>query len=149
MSNVDKKTGFLANLGRNNKKREEDKSKESCAEKVFTTNCVYFTYGIIDLLLLAFLLTVKFVYKRNGYAIFISIAVYIVNCILFSLVLCKDSINTRYFYQRFLRVKLVMQGVGLPIVAFIFDEYVFEAKTCAYLWPEYGDQAYYQSIIDD
>lgn len=72
-------------------------------------------YGMIDLCIFMTVLGYTYAYKLG--AMFIGlILLYVPNVALFSTILCADSVNSRAYYQKWLRFKLIFMGFLLPLI---------------------------------
>ena len=125
------------------------KDKEGCLSRLFTSKCIFYTYGFLDFVIFAGITTVALVGRKDDWAFILTPLVYSISTILLALVLCGDSYSTRYFYASWLRIKLVLQGIGLPIAVFIYVESHWESEICSQVYPEYGDYEYFRAIINN
>jgi len=72
-------------------------------------------YGLLDIAILVFLIYIT-IKNKKGLFFIIAILLYVPNVTLFIVMLFQDSIAIRYWYQRYLRFKLVFLGFVLPLV---------------------------------
>lgn len=80
-----------------------------CCSKM-TSKHTFFIYGFIDVFIFLFFLIYLIVHRNALEGLFsfiIVIILYFPNVLLLALVLMYDSTNTRFWYQRWLRFKLI------------------------------------------
>jgi len=110
--------------------RDDDDTNQSCYERTFSTKCVFYSYGIIDMCIFVALVVYELVVKK-GYLMIIVIMIYLPNVLLLLLVMIFDNVTTRKYYQNWLKFKLCVQGFLLPIIFLAYDESFFEAEICS------------------
>lgn len=91
---------------------------------------IFIMYGIIDIMFFVFVIGWT-IAKKLGLLYISLILMYLPNVALFILVLTADSINTRMYYQKWLRFKLVFMGFVLPLVFLHQAESHWEAAICS------------------
>lgn len=76
---------------------------------------IFIMYGMIDFCIFMTVLGYTIAYKLG--VMFIGlILLYVPNVALFCTILCADSVNSRAFYQKWLRFKLIFMGFLLPLI---------------------------------
>lgn len=87
-------------------------------------------YGMIDIIILVLVIAFTVAYKEG--IVFIGlILIYVPNVTLFIAILAADSVNTRGWYQKWLRFKLVFMGFLLPLIFLHRAESSWESAICS------------------
>ena len=107
-------------------------------------------YSLLDLVIMIALICYAIVHKAKNVWLILTILLYVPNNILIILVMTNDTINTRYFYMKWLRFKLVLFCFWLPFFALVFDQAIMSAAFCSHYLKEFNmSEQEMQAVIDD
>lgn len=117
MEKANEKKGLMEKLEVINPIKGLQKASETGGKmfKYVNQTNIFRMYGLLDIAILVFLIYIT-IKNKKGLFFIIAILLYVPNVMLFIVMLFQDSIAIRYWYQRYLRFKLVFLGFVLPLV---------------------------------